>query len=97
MSTLNATKRIIDVSKLSQMVAVSGRMIAVEELHGQAVEYAVAALDSGKDWQEVQHDLLNGRYAPLFPSAVGEGSVSDEDGEATMAIIREAEEKLGWA
>ena len=59
-----------------------------------AIDFAMKAINEGKDWQEIQFDLLNGRYASLFPSAIHGGMVSDEDGEEAMSIIREAEAVL---
>jgi hypothetical protein len=78
----------------NEMLAVTGRMISRRELEAQAVDFAEAATAAGKDWQEIQCDLLNGRYAPLFASAIGDGEITDEDADYTMRIIRQAEERV---
>ncbi|QAY80256.1 hypothetical protein [Sphingosinicella sp. BN140058] len=69
-----------------------------DQLRQQAVQRAKEDLERGDDWQEVQCTLLNtDKFQPLFPSTLGMGPVSAEDGALTMRIIREAEEVLGFA
>jgi hypothetical protein len=71
-----------------------GNMIPRHTMREQAIEFAEAQTANGMDWQEIQTELFNGRYAGLFPSAISEGEISDEDAEYAMAIIREAEGRL---
>lgn len=62
-----------------------------------AVERAEAELSAGKDWQDVQFVLFNNPlYTMLFSSLSDDGPISDEDGEESMSIIREAESNLSW-
>lgn len=66
-----------------------------DQLRISAVRFAKQRLLDDADWQEVQFDLLNDdRFQTLFPSAEDGGMVSDEDGEAAMSIIRDAEDEI---
>lgn len=80
---------------MEYVITTFGNSIPRETMRSQAVDYAEVQTANGMDWQEIQSELFNGLYSPLFPSATGEGDcISDEDAEFAMAIIREAEDRV---